>query len=92
MTEVLKQPVTVIPGIGEETAKLFEELQVYTVEDLLLYLPFRYDDNRIRDLAEVQHDERVTVEGVIVSVPTLQYFGRKKIPLNCKSNGGSICN
>lgn len=81
---MLKQPVTVIPGIGEETAKLFEELQVYTVEDLLLYLPFRYDDNRIRDLAEVQHDERVTVEGVIVSVPTLQYFGRKKSRLTVK--------
>ena len=84
MTEVLKQPVTVIPGIGEETAKLLEELHVYTVEDLLLYLPFRYDDNRIRDLAEVQHDERVTVEGVIVSVPTLQYFGRKKSRLTVK--------
>lgn len=81
---MLKQPVTVIPGIGEETAKLFEELQVYTVEDLLLYLPFRYDDNRIRDLAEVQHDERVTVEGVIVSGPTLQYFGRKKSRLTVK--------
>ncbi|MCU9593129.1 ATP-dependent DNA helicase RecG [Caldibacillus thermolactis] len=84
MNEVLKQPVTVIRGIGEETAKLLEELHIFTVEDLLLYLPFRYDDNRIRDLAEVDHDERVTVEGVIVSLPTIQYYGRKKSRLTVK--------
>ena len=41
----LKQPVTAVQGIGEETAKLLASVDVHTVEDLLLYLPYRYNDN-----------------------------------------------
>lgn len=78
MNDELKQSVTAIKGIGEETAQLLTELNIFTIEDLLLYLPFRYDDMRIRDLAEVGHEEKVTVEGTISSAPSLTYFGRKK--------------
>ncbi|MCU9612145.1 ATP-dependent DNA helicase RecG [Caldibacillus lycopersici] len=78
MSEEIKQPVTAIKGIGEETAALLAELNIFTIEDLLTYLPYRYNDNRLRDLSEVEHDERVTVEGVISSEPSVAFFGRKK--------------
>lgn len=52
-----------IKGIGPETEKTLNELGIYDISDLLNYFPYRYDDYELRDLEEVKHDERVTVEG-----------------------------
>jgi len=59
----LNQSITVIKGIGEETAEIFSEMKIFTIQDLLDYFPYRYEDYRLRDITEVQHDEKVTVEG-----------------------------
>ena len=80
----LKQPVTVIKGIGEETAKKLAELNIETVKDLLFYFPFRFEDYRLRDLSEAEHEERVTVRGIVASEPSLTYYGRKKSRLTVK--------
>jgi ATP-dependent DNA helicase RecG len=77
----LKQSVTVLKGIGEETAESLAEMKIYTVQDLLEYFPYRYEDYRLRDLTEVQHEEKITVEGKVHSEPSLTYFGRKKSKL-----------
>ncbi|MDQ0155978.1 ATP-dependent DNA helicase RecG [Robertmurraya andreesenii] len=80
----LKGPLTVIKGIGPETAEALGELNIFTVEDLLEHYPFRYEDYRLRDLTEVAHEERLTVEGIVQSEPSLMYYGRKKSRLNVK--------
>ena len=54
------------------------ELGIYTVLDLLNYFPYRYDDYELRDLEDVAHDERVTVEGKVHSEPSLAYYGKKR--------------
>jgi ATP-dependent DNA helicase RecG len=74
----LTQPVTVLKGIGEETAHLLAEMNIFSVQDLLEYFPYRYEDYRLRDLATVKHDERVTVVGKVHSEPSLIFYGRKK--------------
>lgn len=81
MNHYLKQSVTVLKGIGEETAESLAEMKIYTVQDLLEYFPYRYEDYRLRDLTEVQHEEKITVEGKVHSEPSLTYFGRKKSKL-----------
>ncbi|WP_279664967.1 ATP-dependent DNA helicase RecG [Ectobacillus ponti] len=72
------QAVTELRGVGAETAELLHEMGIYTIRDLIEYVPYRYEDYAMRDLAEVKHDERVTVEGKIHSLPVLQYYGKKK--------------
>ncbi|MEC1645723.1 MULTISPECIES: ATP-dependent DNA helicase RecG [Bacillus] len=67
-----------IKGIGPETEKTLNELGIYDISDLLNYFPYRYDDYELRDLEEVQHDERVTVEGKVHSEPSLTYYGKKR--------------
>jgi len=74
----LEQNISVLSGVGEETAALLNEMGIFTVNDLIEYLPYRYEDYRNKDLSEVKHDERVTVEGVVHSAPLLQYFGKNK--------------
>lgn len=78
MTDPLQQPVGILKGVGEETAASLAELGIQTIEDLLSHLPYRYDDVRLRDLAEVEHDEKITLEGKVHSEPSLMYYGKKK--------------
>ncbi len=44
---------------------------VFIVSHLLEHFPYRYEDYAMIDLAEVKHDERVTVEGKVHSAPLL---------------------
>lgn len=74
----LAEPITNIKGVGDETKDLLNDIGIYTIEDLLEYFPYRYDDNSLKDLADVKHDERVTVEGKVHSEPSLTYFGKKR--------------
>src|SRR3954451_11534699 len=84
MNANLNQSVTALKGIGEETAESFVEMKIFTIRDLLEYFPYRYEDYSLRDLTEVQHDEKVTVEGKVHSEPSLIYYGRKKSKLTIR--------
>ncbi len=78
MNSPLDQEVTVLKGIGDETGAQLAGMGIHTIRDLLYYLPYRYDDSRLRDLTEVEHDERITIEGKVHSEPSLVYYGRKR--------------
>jgi ATP-dependent DNA helicase RecG len=81
---MLNEPVTSIKGIGAETAEALADMDILTVGALLEHFPFRYEDYRLKDLSEVKHEERVTVEGKIHSEPLLTYYGRKRSRLTIR--------
>ncbi|EKN64100.1 ATP-dependent DNA helicase RecG [Neobacillus bataviensis LMG 21833] len=89
MFDHLNHSVTALKGIGEETAEALAEMKIFTVQDLLEYFPYRYEDYSLKDLTEVQHDEKVTVEGKVHSDPSLTYYGRKKSKLMLRLFVGS---
>ncbi len=74
----LLEPISVLKGVGNETSELLNDVGIYTIQDLLEYFPYRYDDNSLRDLEDVKHDERVTVEGRVHSEASLTFFGKKR--------------
>lgn len=74
----LLEPISNLKGVGSETEELLNDVGIYTIHDLLEYFPYRYDDNSLRDLEDVKHDERVTVEGRVHSEPILTFFGKKR--------------
>ncbi|WP_420886215.1 ATP-dependent DNA helicase RecG [Bacillus infantis] len=84
MINMLNEPVTSIKGIGAETAEALADMNISTVGALLEHFPFRYEDYRLKDLSEVKHEERVTVEGKIHSEPLLTYYGRKRSRLTIR--------
>ena len=43
----LHQPLSVLPGVGPKLAEKFKKLGIETLEDLLLYFPFRYEDSSL---------------------------------------------
>ncbi len=73
-----QQPVTAVKGIGPESARTLDEMGIVTVSDLMEHFPYRYEDYEVKDITEIKHEERVTLEGKVHSEPSLRYFGRKK--------------
>ncbi|PPA72481.1 DNA helicase RecG [Jeotgalibacillus proteolyticus] len=86
--ENLNEAVSALKGVGEETAQQLNDMGIWTAGDLLNYLPYRYDDYRMKDLAEAAHEERVTVEGKVHSEPALQFFGKNKSRLTVRLLAG----
>ena len=72
-----------VHGVGAQKALELNSMGIFTVMDLLEYVPFRYEDYTVRDLASVKDGDRVTVKGYIIGEPVLQrYSGKSR--LSCK--------
>src|SRR5919108_6513644 len=62
----LELPVTRLPGIGEDSRKLLERLEIRTVGDLLWHLPRTYlDYSKFTPLKAVRAESDQTVEATI---------------------------
>lgn len=74
----LNDPVTMLAGVGAKRADSLASLGIQTIEDLLTYYPFRYEDIQERNLNEILDQEKVTLKGLVVSPPVMSSFGYKK--------------
>ncbi len=84
MNELINTHVSAIKGIGEETTALLAEMHILSVKDLLEHFPYRYEDYRLRDLEDVKHDEKITIEGKVHSEPSIMYYGKKRSRLTIR--------
>lgn len=82
MTNLSKLPLSALKGVGEETAKHFHELAIDTIADLLWNFPHRYEDYRLKDLMGVADEERITIQGEVLTEATIAFYGRKKSKLS----------
>lgn len=74
----LSQSVQFLKGVGEARAQNLATLGIETIEDLLGYYPFRYEDIQERRIEEIDDQEKVTIKGVVVAPPVVTRFGYKK--------------
>ncbi len=88
MNNLLQASVSAVKGIGAESAHKLEDIGVFTVEDLINYFPYRYDDCRAIDINQAVHDERVTTTGFVQTMPVANFYGKKKSRLSFKLQSG----
>lgn len=74
----LSDDIAVLPGVGPKRAENLKELGIETIEQLLTYYPFRYDDIQEKEIAEIQDQEKVTLKGIVVSEAVISRYGYKK--------------
>jgi len=79
---LLSSDVTNVKGIGEKFAEDLAVLHIHTVDDLLHYFPYKYDVYEIKPLSELIHEDKVTIEGRVISEPSLTFYGKKKSRLS----------
>jgi len=77
--EVLERSIETVRGIGPKLAKKFAKKDVYTIEDLLYFIPRDYQDRRkVTPISELAEGQSYIVYGEILkSGPS--YYGRRKI-------------
>jgi ATP-dependent DNA helicase RecG len=72
-------PVQYVKGIGPRLADILAAKGIHTVDDLLHYLPFRYEDRvNPRTIAELRAGEMATV---VAEVRTSGLFRTRKMPI-----------
>jgi ATP-dependent DNA helicase RecG len=75
----LHTSVTYVKGVGPRVAEWLEKKGIFTVEDLLYYLPFRYEDRlNPRGIAELTPGEMATV---IADVRNTGVFRTRAMPI-----------
>ena len=69
--------ITSLKGVGPSLERKFNQLGIYSLQDLLFHLPFRYEDRtKISPINSVKLGDRVQINGEIVSNKIL--FGRRR--------------
>jgi ATP-dependent DNA helicase RecG len=80
MSLTLEDPVRYVPHIGPVMATRLQNLDIFTVRDLLYHVPFRYDDfSLVSPIARVRPGETVTVNATITSIKNFFTKTGKKI-------------
>src|SRR5213083_206250 len=75
----LDTPVQYVKGIGPRLAEILAAKGIHTVDDLLHYLPFRYEDRlNPKSISELRTGEMATV---IAEVRTSGLFRTRRMPI-----------
>jgi ATP-dependent DNA helicase RecG len=71
MSNILSLPCTHLKKVGDKTALLLQKCGIFTLQDLLFHLPFRYQDKtRITPINQLTAGEYAVVQGTIIDVQT----------------------
>jgi ATP-dependent DNA helicase RecG len=83
-------PVTQLKGVGQALATRLEKLQIFSIQDLLFHLPFRYQDRtRIIPIADLQVGDQGVLEGIITDCRVV--FGRRRsLQISLRDGTGTI--
>jgi ATP-dependent DNA helicase RecG len=86
----LQDSIQYLKGVGPKSFENYKKLGIFTVQDLLLYFPFRYEDVAGRDVLELIDGEKATVVAEIVTPPNLGFFGGRRSRLTFKAKQGEV--
>ena len=84
----LQSSIEELKGLGPKSAEKFHKLDIYTIEDLLLYYPFRYEDFKSKSVLDLVDEEKAVIVGTVVTPANVQYYGYKRNRLSFKIKQG----
>src|SRR5580692_3865260 len=93
MSISLQTNVQMVKGVGPQRAELLAQRGIYTLEDLLNYLPFRYEDRiRFSKIKDVEPDGAYTLRARVMSGQAVRgMYGRDAIyHLLVQDDSGSL--
>jgi len=73
--------VDTIKGVGPSLAEKLNQLHIVSVQDLLEYFPYRYENFELIDIHHAAHEEKITVEGKVITACQVQYYSKMKARL-----------
>lgn len=80
----LQTTIQNLPKVGEKINKKLNKLGIYTINDLLFYYPFRYEDySNITEISKLKTNEISTIKGRINLIANKRVFRRKMYITEC---------
>ncbi|WP_273752941.1 ATP-dependent DNA helicase RecG [Leuconostoc mesenteroides] len=73
----LNDNVNILPGVGPKRLDALHEIGIFTIEDLINYFPFRYEDLRERLPSETLDGEKATFKGIVSTPAVVTRFGKR---------------
>jgi ATP-dependent DNA helicase RecG len=74
-----ESPIQFVKGVGPAKAKLFANLGVYTVEDLLYLFPNRYEDrSNFTPIAKLEAGKTQSITGEVLAVGKRNFYSKHK--------------
>ncbi|MCS7278987.1 MAG: ATP-dependent DNA helicase RecG [Thermodesulfobacteriaceae bacterium] len=85
--KILKQPLTIIKGIGPKIAKSLEKKEIKTIEDLLFFIPRDYEDRReVKLISNLKEGETTVILGEILK-SGVSYLSTRRVFLAILTDG-----
>lgn len=75
-----------IKGLGPKNLKLLNKLGINTIEKLITFYPFRYDVIKKSDIENLNDVDKIIIDGIVESIPSVFYFSRYKDKMSFKLN------
>ncbi len=66
-----------IKGLGPKTIKILERLNIYSLEDLYTYYPYRFDILEKSNLKLAKDGDKVILDGIVQSEPMVLFIRKK---------------
>ena len=79
-----------IKGVGDKTLKALNKSNIYTVDDLVNYYPFRYQVYNIEDLSKVDSSDTVVINAVVETNANVFYIRKNFNRLTFKALSNNI--
>ncbi|TAN60321.1 DEAD/DEAH box helicase, partial [bacterium] len=87
----LKTPLQYVKGIGPKLAKRLEKKGMLTVEDLLYFLPFRYEDRtKLKTIKELLPGQTETTEVKVLVLGEVRYGRRRVFEMATSDSSGIL--
>ena len=78
-----------IKGIGPETLKLFQNLNIFTIQDLITYYPYKYKLYHPVTLDNYEENTEVLINGYVASDAKIYYIKRNLNKISFRLNTGT---
>jgi ATP-dependent DNA helicase RecG len=67
----IDSPISVLKGVGKQTADTFEKINIKSLKDLLFYFPRRYDDySQLKTINRLEYGDELTLIASVQSITT----------------------
>lgn len=73
---VIDMDISLIRGVGSKSIDYLKKMNLYTINDVIEYYPYRYNIIRVIHLIEARDGEVVTIKGVVDSEPRVSYINK----------------
>ena len=79
-----------ITGVGPKQTKIFNNLGIFTIKDLLEYYPYKYNIYNISDIRNILDPAKAIIKGVIETTPKVSFIKRNFNRMSFRVNSSNV--